>query len=261
MNVSCHRSTRRAQVCSKRLIFLGGLIMMVISLCLCLPVRAIDPARLHRKPAGHPAVLNGLFAAPYRGADQPREEESLIQLFQTGPEWFALGPSPIPNGQILGDSPEVPVSGRVTAIAVDLTNPNLVYVGAAQGGVYRSFDGGHTWTQLFVGAKNFAIGSITVDPVNPNLVFVGTGEGNHAADSYFGVGVYVILNAKSAHPTLEGPYNLDQRGQNVFFPRSIVSIVVDPQDDHIIFCATSSGFGGLGFNSGLPANLLPARGL
>src|SRR5262249_3577573 len=59
------------------------------------------------------------------------------------PTWTALGPDPIPNGQVQGGSP-VPVSGRVTAIAVDPANENIVYVGTAQGGLYRSLDGGST---------------------------------------------------------------------------------------------------------------------
>src|SRR5262249_39547156 len=54
--------------------------------------------------------------------------------------WESVGPAPIPNGQTTTRSD--PVSGRVTAIAVDPTNPDHVYVGAAQGGVYRSLDGG-----------------------------------------------------------------------------------------------------------------------
>src|SRR5579859_4257560 len=54
--------------------------------------------------------------------------------------WTELGPAPIPNGQTNGTS--VPVSGRVSAIAVHPSNPNIIYVGAAQGGVYRSLDGG-----------------------------------------------------------------------------------------------------------------------
>jgi photosystem II stability/assembly factor-like uncharacterized protein len=239
----------------------GGLVTILISLWVCLPVRAIDPSRVHRKPFGHFSVLNGPLGAPQRGLNEPAEEQSLIPLFQTGPEWLPLGPSPIPNGQTEPPSPEVPVSGRVTAIAVDPTDPNLVYVGGAQGGVYRSFDGGETWTQLFVGAKNFAIGCITIDPVDSNNVFVGTGEGNLSADSYYGVGVYVIRNAKSAAPLLEGPYNLDTLGKNVFFPTSIESIVVDPNNDNIVFVATSAGFGGLAGNFGAPTNDLPPWGL
>ena len=56
--------------------------------------------------------------------------------------WIPLGPAPIPNGQTVGIS--TPVSGRTISIAVHPTNPNIVYVGAAQGGLYRSTDGGRT---------------------------------------------------------------------------------------------------------------------
>src|SRR5689334_2913498 len=90
--------------------------------------------------------------------------------------WTALGPAPIPNGQTT--PAEVPVSGRVTAIAVDPTDANIVYAGTAQGGVYRSMDGGASWTALLDTAQSLAIGAITIDPNTPTTVFVGTGEGN-----------------------------------------------------------------------------------
>ncbi len=249
-------------LCTKRFIPLGGLLTLVSSLWLCLPAKAIDPARLHMKPFGLPASLNQILAPTLRSPvqQQQQEEEPLIELFATGPQWHPLGPSPIPNGQTFGPT-EVPVSGRVSAIAVDPHDPNLVYVGGAQGGVYRSSDGGQNWTQLLVGAKNFAIGCITVDPVDHNIIFIGTGEGNLSADSYFGVGVYVVRNAKLGTPKLEGPFNLDETGTNVFTYRSIVSIVVDPKNDNIVFCASSSGAGGLGAKVGYPSTAVPLRGL
>jgi photosystem II stability/assembly factor-like uncharacterized protein len=258
----CTRLKQRALLCSKRIIPLGGLFTLVSSLWLCLPAKAIDPARLHMKPFGHPASLNQILAPTLRSPvqQQQEEEEPLIELFATGPQWQPLGPSPIPNGQTFGPT-EVPVSGRVSAIAVDPHDPNLVYVGGAQGGVYRSLDGGQNWTQLLVGAKNFAVGCITVDPVDPNIIFIGTGEGNLSADSYFGVGVYVVRNAKSGTPKLEGPFNLDETGTNVFTYRSIVSIAVDPNNDNIIFAASSSGVGGLGAKVGYPSTAVPLRGL
>src|SRR5262249_55178400 len=102
--------------------------------------------------------------------------------------WTSIGPAPIPNGQTEVNS--VAVSGRVSAIAVHPTNPNKVYVGTAQGGVYRSLDGGATWTQLMETAQSLAIGSIAIAPSNPTTVYVGTGEPNFSCDSYFGVGLY-----------------------------------------------------------------------
>ncbi|HEX4201959.1 MAG TPA: hypothetical protein VHY59_10605, partial [Chthoniobacterales bacterium] len=247
---------------SKSLRSVTGVFAVLTSLWLSQPAVAIDPSRLHMVPFGRTASLNRLLPEG-RTQVAPQEEQPLIRLFETGPQWTALGPSPIPNGQILGPpgTPEVPVSGRVSAIAVDPNNPNIVYVGGAQGGVFRSLDGGQTWTSLFVGAKNFAIGCITVDPVDHTTLLIGTGEGNLSADSYFGIGVYVVRHANSAHPALRGPFALDPLGNNVFFARSIVSLQVDPNDDDMVFCATSSGVGGLGANVGTNPALLPARGL
>src|SRR5437870_10127002 len=71
-----------------------------------------------------------------------------------GPAWTALGPAPIPNGQTIpadvnGISlTHTPVSGRVTSVAIDPANANVVYVGAAQGGVYKSTNGGGTAPRL-----------------------------------------------------------------------------------------------------------------
>jgi hypothetical protein len=89
-------------------------------------------------------------------------------------------------------------------------------------------------------------------------VIVGTGEGNFSIDSHFGVGIYVIEEATSWFPHLKGPYALDANGNNVLAKRGITQVVVDPKDDNILFCATSSAFGGLGGKTG---TLAPPRGL
>src|ERR1700720_1466486 len=86
-----------------------------------------------------------------------------------GPAWTALGPFPIPNGQT--ENRVDPVSGRVSAIAVDPSNPRVAYVGTAQGGLYRTLNGGITWTQLMDNATSpagligtpLAIGAVTID--------------------------------------------------------------------------------------------------
>src|SRR5260370_25725767 len=98
----CTRLKQRALLCSKRIIPLGGLVFTLVSvLWLCLPAKAIDPARLHMKPFGHPASLNQILAPTLRSPVQQHEEDEapLIELFATGPQWRPLGPSPIPNGQ------------------------------------------------------------------------------------------------------------------------------------------------------------------
>src|SRR5262249_19595233 len=120
--------------------------------------------------------------------------------------WTALGPAPIPNGQT---SPEVPVSGRVTAIVVDPATAQTVYAGTAQGGVYRSLDGGNAWTPLMDSAQSLAIGALALDPQNSDTLFVGTGEGNLSGDSFFGVGLYIIRGVSTQTPVVTGPFNQD----------------------------------------------------
>jgi hypothetical protein len=184
---------------------------------------------------------------------ESNEKESLLA------PWMSIGPAPIPNGQV-ASGPSTPVSGRVTAIAVDPTNPNIVYVGAAQGGVYRSTDGGANWTPLLDSAFSLAIGAIAIAPSQPNTVYVGTGEPNFSSDSYFGVGVYRIDNASTASPVITGPLNRDAANADIFSGRAIGEILVHPTDPATIFVASASGIAGLGgFNTPLPT--LPSRGI
>jgi hypothetical protein len=176
-----------------------------------------------------------------------------------GGTWISLGPEPIPNGQTFVSS--VPVSGRVTVIAIDPADSsgNTVYVGAAQGGVYRTLDGGATWTALLDSAQSLAIGSITIDPTDHNTVLVGTGEGNLALDSFFGVGIYVIQNATSVTPTISGPFHTEAgTGNDIFTGRSVTKIIVNPSDHNLVLAATSSGVSGA---SGDTFSSLPTRGV
>jgi len=184
------------------------------------------------------------------------------------PIWMPLGPDPIPNGQTDPNfiaANELPVSGRVTAIAIDQTDTtgNTVYVGTAQGGVYRTLDGGTTWTPMMDTAQSLAIGAITVDPLNHNTVFIGTGEGNLSGDSFFGVGLYIITNATTT-ANLAGPFNTPATSPNadgftdVFTGRSITQILVNPTNDNQILISTSSGFSGLSSDT---FSTLPTRGV
>lgn len=170
--------------------------------------------------------------------------------------WTELGPNPIPNGQVIA-GPQLAVSGRTISIAVHPTNPNIVYVGTAQGGLYRSTNGGTNWTPLMDDAMSLAIGALALAPSSPDILYVGTGEPNFSADSFFGVGVYRIDNASSTTPTITGPLNKDASNADVFSGRAIGNIRVHPTDPATIFVSTTSGVGGIGPTS----SSLPSRGI
>ncbi|MEZ4988406.1 MAG: hypothetical protein R2795_25840 [Saprospiraceae bacterium] len=82
------------------------------------------------------------------------------------------------------------MSGRVTAIDVDLSNPNTIFVGAASGGVWKSTDGGNAWKPVFDKAPLQAIGAIRINQRNPDEIWVGTGEGNPRNSHNTGAGLY-----------------------------------------------------------------------
>lgn len=175
--------------------------------------------------------------------------------------WTPIGPFPIPNGQIpLGDS--TPVSGRVSAIAVHPTDPNIVYVGTPAGGLYRSLNGGVNWTQIFDAQQSLAIGAIAIARSQPDIVYVGTGEAHFGDLSFFGVGVYRIENASSPTPLVKGPFAKPSFGVgDVFSGRSISKILVNPANPAIIYVSSQTGSGGIGGGQSTLAGVLPQMGV
>ncbi|MDQ4122115.1 MAG: hypothetical protein M3209_11805 [Acidobacteriota bacterium] len=171
--------------------------------------------------------------------------------------WTPIGPNPIPNGPTAAP-PVTAASGRITAIAVHPTNPNIVYVGTAQGGLYRSLDGGTNWTPLMDNALSLVIGSIAIASSQPDTIYVGTGEG-YCARCFMGVGIYRIDNA-STSATLTGPLNKNAANVDVFTGRSIPEIVVHPTNPAIIFAVTGHAAAGL-YGSNPPTAPTPERGI
>jgi len=190
------------------------------------------------------------------GVMKRRVSQGLLASVNTS-DWKFLGPAPIPLGQT--STTRVPVSGRTISIAVHPTDPNIVYVGTAQGGLYKSTNGGTSWTALFeFQLESLAIGAITIDPNDSNIVYVGTGEPNLSADSFAGRGLYIIRNANSSTPSINGPFRLNNAATDVFTGRSIGRIVVNPLDNNVVYVCTTSGSGG---NPNTTPFVLPPRGI
>ncbi|HEX3985477.1 MAG TPA: hypothetical protein VHX13_02615 [Acidobacteriaceae bacterium] len=116
--------------------------------------------------------------------------------------------------------------GRVTAVAGVAGNPNVYYVGAADGGVFRSDDGGTTWKAYFQHQAVASIGAMAVDPRNPDVVWIGTGEANVRNDISFGDGVYKSTDGGKTWQHL----GLDRTYQ-------ISAIAIDPLDPSTVFVA------------------------
>src|SRR5215472_14492702 len=69
------------------------------------------------------------------------------------------------------------MSGRITTIDVVLSDPNIIYLGSASGGVWKTENNGNSWTPVFDDQPTQNIGTVSIQQSNPNIVWVGTGEG------------------------------------------------------------------------------------
>jgi len=121
-----------------------------------------------------------------------RTNAALAALGITGRQWTPIGPQPTTyTGTYTLPAPGYLTSGRVTALAVDPGNASIVYLGGSDGGVWKTTDGGATWTPLTDNQPSLSVGSIVLDPSNSATIYVGTGEeyGLFEFGSYYGAGV------------------------------------------------------------------------
>ena len=75
------------------------------------------------------------------------------------------------------------IGGRISAVAMHPENPQLIYVGAASGGIFKTVDGGGSWEPVFDDALSLSIGDIKLAPSDPSIIYVGTGEANAGGGS------------------------------------------------------------------------------
>jgi photosystem II stability/assembly factor-like uncharacterized protein len=120
------------------------------------------------------------------------------------------------------------IGGRITDLAVDPRDRDVIYAGAASGGVLKSTDGGQTWTPLFDEQPTLSIGALAIDPVDPDILYVGTGEANAGGGSvtYGGFGMFKSTDGGSSWENI----GLEDT-------RYIGRIIVDPSNPDRVFAA------------------------
>jgi len=116
------------------------------------------------------------------------------------------------------------MSGRVTAIDAVHSNPDIMYVGTASGGLWKSTSGGIKWDPIFDNELTASIGAVAIQQSNPSVIWVGTGEGNPRNSLNGGFGVY---------RSLDGGKNWKAMGLEK--TRHIHRIKIDPTDPNTIY--------------------------
>jgi len=124
------------------------------------------------------------------------------------------------------------ISGRTNSIAFHPTDPNIFYIAAAQGGVWKTTDGGINWTALTDNLPTLACGDIVVDQVNPNILYLGTGELNYSGDSQYGNGIYKSTDAGTTWNQIA---TVAQVGNRCSY------MAIDPSNSNIVYMAGNLG--------------------
>jgi len=154
------------------------------------------------------AVCSGLgILAPNGRAGQSGTTDKLKGL-----EFREIGPA------IMG--------GRIDDFAVVESNPNIVYVGTASGGVWKTTNNGTTWEPVFDKEGVSTIGDIAIAPSDPSVVWVGTGEPNNRQSSSWGDGIYRSLDAGKTW-----------KNMGLAATHHIGRIVIHPRNPDVVYAA------------------------
>ena len=116
------------------------------------------------------------------------------------------------------------MSGRVTSIDVVESNPEIMYVGTASGGVWKSTSGGVKWEPIFEKELTASIGAVAVQQSNPSVIWAGTGEGNPRNSLNGGFGIYKSLDAGKTWKAM----GLEKT-------RHIHRVIIDPTNPDIVY--------------------------
>jgi photosystem II stability/assembly factor-like uncharacterized protein len=116
--------------------------------------------------------------------------------------------------------------GRTVAISGVPHQPNVFYMAAVNGGVWKTTDFGNTWNPIFDDQPTGSVGALAVAPSDPNVLYVGSGEGLQRPDLATGDGIYKSSDAGKTWTHL-GLRDAQQ----------IAGILVDPRDPNLVFVA------------------------
>jgi hypothetical protein len=126
-----------------------------------------------------------------------------------------------------------PGGNRATSVAGVPGNPNIWYVGAASGGIFKSTDGGIHWNPIFDSEPVTSIGSLAVAASDPNIVWAGTGESFIRSHISVRQGIYKSLDAGKTWSLM----GLEKAGR-------IGRVEIDPRNpDVVLACALGHTYG------------------
>ncbi|HWQ34620.1 MAG TPA: hypothetical protein VNQ79_17345 [Blastocatellia bacterium] len=158
--------------------------------------------------------LSTVAQLPFQQEQQPtrppvnQSDDPLLRKFV----WRAIGPASM--------------GGRIDDIAAVESNPFIIYVAFATGGLWKTINNGTTWEPVFDTYSTASIGDVAISPTDPNIVWVGTGEPNNRQSSSFGDGIY---------KSTDGGKTWTNMGLKE--TQTIARVVIDPRDANTVYVA------------------------
>ena len=185
-------------------------------------VEALRRARRERSvaAAADPAdlALSGAIAPLTAPAGSPL----VLDTLPTGP-WTEIGPASIDDDNLQPLTSYGRTAGRISAVALDPGNSDVILIGASRGGIWRSEDAGASWTPVSDDQSTLVIADIRFAPSNPSIVYAATGDNDVA---YWGAGVLKSLDGGRSWFRADDGSTLDGIPDGTVLSK----IVVDPSN-------------------------------
>lgn len=187
----------------------------------------------------------GAETACERTVSLPEYQHRIAAARKTYPPWKELGPKPL--GQRLGVDVDTEVSGRARGVAFSRSDPLRIYLAAANGGVWRSDDGGVKWAftmeafdlnPLHPGADSLSCGAIAVAPQDHDRVYVGTGEAS--TGTFLGIGPLVSSVGGVATTGQDTVWQVEPSSPSLV-GQGFFQLAVSPDDVDLVLGATTNG--------------------
>lgn len=197
------------------------------------PDEAIEFQNLKRAPGGHgPIPAERYIKAAEHLKRMPQYSTVLNRL---SPPMSAMETSEI-EAEALGAWTQLGpgnIGGRTRALLIHPTTPSIMYAAGVAGGVWKTTNGGQSWTALNDLLPNLAVCSMAFDPTDSNVIYAGTGEGFFNSDMVRGAGIFKTTDAGATWAYLQSTATSDFYYVN--------DIVLSPNNNQRVYAATRTG--------------------
>jgi len=230
-----HRKRVHMKTSHRALVIPLLIVMLVVAGC-----AKVERDLLQRQLPHAAAPENGKIPNPWFSLQRTDETGSIPLLARSrAVEWVRQAGLESNAGSWVPAGP-VNIGGRVSALGVDPNDANRIWLGAAEGGVFVSQDGGELWTPAYPDQTALSIGAIATHPSDSDIVYVGTGEETGGGYSYDGEGVLRTLDGGNSWTNL-----------GLAEVRRIGKLAIDPLDPDRIFVAAVGGLHNLDDHRGV----------